>query len=206
MFINFFFGQFLVWLPWSFSLIILLSIGLRFVPNKLKFWQRFKKIPIFNIVILLVGATLFFDIFLTILQYITWSHSAFSKFLLPPYQPLTYYLRYSLYNIWLADIITLIPAGLIWLIFLMLKKYKPDSVKMEEISLILLLTLLLGWPKSLIFIPLFFLITLLSAVINILFFKRSQINFLPAIIIAAVIIFFLGNAFISQLGLTVLSL
>jgi hypothetical protein len=196
-----------VWLPWSFSLVILLLVVIKLWFKRYQIYRSLKleKLSFFRLIKLTVGVTIFFDLFLTVLQYLTWHYSAFSRFLLPPYQPLSYFWGYSFFNFWLADLLSLAITLLFFSVFKIIKKLKRDTGSGEELSLILLLSLVLGWPKMLIFIPLFLVLSFLYILINSVVFKKKNTSVAVPSLVSALIVFFFGFYLVNLLGLSVLT-
>lgn len=215
----FFFNQFLVWLPWVFSSSILIAVGLKCFFGELKILYFLKKISIKNLIFWLIGGTILFDILLTLLQYFVWFNSGFSRFFLPPYTSIDYFIRYIFNHFWLADILTIFTAALLYLFLRLCRKYKEQVISLADINIIFLVCLLLAWPKLLIFIPLFFILALLDIAINLIIFKNrtlfkiisdkisfknQAVSLKRALILAAIFVFFFGNFLVNFFGLTVL--
>jgi hypothetical protein len=205
---DFFFSEVLVWLPWSFSLVILLLIITKLWLKKYKIYRlwRLENLSFLKLVKLTVGATVLFDLFLTLLQYLTWHNSAFSQFLLPPYQPWSYFIGYSFFNFWLANLLTLVAALLFFLVFKIIKKLKPEAGSGEELNLVLLLSLLLAWPRILIFIPLFLFLSLLYILVNLLVIKQKRSSLSIPLLAAALTVFLFGAYLINVLKMAALML
>jgi hypothetical protein len=204
MLVELFFGGLLVWLPFAFSGSVLLLIIIRCLPKGCRYLPGLKKLSWLYFIWLLIGATLFFDLFLSILQYFVWQNSEFSRFVLPPYQSWGYFLRYILMKFWVADILVFLPALVFYAVLSLFKKYRNEIITKEDLSLTLLLCLLVGWPQTIIFIFLFLILTVLFTSINIILFKRKNINLLPPLLASALIVFIFGNFLISTLGISAL--
>lgn len=170
---KFLFSWFLVWLPLIFSgIIILLAVLNNSGYKKINFFVFSNK----KLIIAFLLGTVLFKIFLSGLQYLVWQQSAFSHFFLPPFTPISYFLKYSFFHFWLNGSLTLITALLLFLIFRLIKKYRVDIISQQELSLLLLSSLLIAWPKIIIFIPFLFLSSLLFLIFNLLVKKQGNIK------------------------------
>lgn len=203
---SFLLGPLVIWLPLVFSLII---ISILIIKNIFKNFKivKFLKLNYLTNKKLVVATFIFIFLFnslLTGLQYYVWHSSAFSKFFLPPFQPLSYFMGYAYHHFWLAGILSLVVALAFFGVLQLIRKYKPDSISSDEIFLASLACLLVSWPRIIILIPLLFLITLLSGVIISLFFKNKQIIIFWPLVIGVLITLFFGQYFLYILGLNVL--
>jgi hypothetical protein len=156
----------------------------------------FKKLAYF-----LIGITGIFDVGLTLVQYFVWESNSFSRFFLPPYQPWSYFLSYSFFHFFLADIISLCLALFFYAIFKVFKKYKPQFISESELDLLFLGSLLIASPKILFFIALLLFLSILSSLFNLLVFKKSEINWPLLIILSLLLSFFWSGYFLSLVGL-----
>ncbi|MFZ2310848.1 MAG: hypothetical protein WAW11_04885 [Patescibacteria group bacterium] len=196
---KFFFSWFLTWLPMVFSGAVLLVIFLNyFLPDR-KYLVFLKKLTTAKLIYILIVSTLLFNFFLSGLQYLVWKQGTFSSFFLPPYQSITYFLRYSLFHFFVANILVLFFALAFYLILRLVKKYRASFISQEELSLILLSGLLVSWPNLVLFIPLFLLLAVIFSIL-----KRKQLNLSLAIILSLLLIFILGDYLINLLSLSVL--
>ena len=215
----FFFNQFLVYFPLFFSFSILIVVCLKCFFSEYKLFKFLKKISVRNLIFFVIGGTIFFDLFLSFLQYFVWLNSDFSRFFLPPYTSVNYILQYTFNHYCLADILAIFTAALLYLILMISRKYKEQVINLADIHIIFLTCLLLGWPKLLIFIPLFFMIALLDKAINLILssnlsvfkilinkisFKNQTVSLKRALILAALLVFFFANYLLSFTGLDVL--
>lgn len=196
---KFFFSWFLTWLPIVFSGAIILIIFLNyFLPNR-KYLVILKKLTTTKLIYILIGSTLFFSLLLSGLQYLVWQQGAFSIFFLPPYQSITYFLRYSLFHFFAANILVLFFSLAFYLVLRLVKKYRSSSISGEELGLILLAGLLVSWPNLVLFIPLFLLLAIIFLVL-----KKKHLNLSLAAILSLILIFIFGDYLINLLSLSVL--
>jgi hypothetical protein len=123
----------------------------------------------------LILTFLFYSFLLSLLQYFLWKNNNFSKFLLPPYTPFSYFLNYVFFNFF-RDLIFrllgfLLVFNFLYLIFFTLKR---DPFYDDEKYFILLSSLLFSFPYNFFFIFISFFILLLMATLSILFKKRKE--------------------------------
>jgi hypothetical protein len=196
---KFFFSWFLTWLPMVFSGAVILVILLNyFLPNR-KYLVFLKKLTTIKLIYILIGSTLFFNLLLSGLQYLVWKQGGFSSFFLPPYQSIAYFLRYSFFHFFIANILVLFFALAFYLILRLVKKYRSSLISQEDLSLVLLAGLLVSWPNLILFIPLFLLLAVIFVVS-----KNEQLSLPLAIVVSLTIIFILGDYLINILSLSVL--
>jgi hypothetical protein len=196
---NFFFSWFLTWLPMVFSGIIILVILFNyFLPDR-KYLVFLKKLTTTKLIYILIGSTLLFNLLLSGLQYLVWKQGSFSSFFLPPYQSIAYFLRYSFFHFFVANVLVLFFALAFYAVLKLVKKYRSSLISQEDLSLILLAGLLVSWPNLVLFIPLF----LLLAVIFVIF-EKKQLSLPLAIILSLTIVFIFGDYLINILSLSVL--
>lgn len=199
-----FFSWFLTYLPLAISGIMVLVVVINSLFPKRKYLLFLKKIKTTSLIYILVGLTLFFNIILSVLQYLVWRSSAFSRFFLPPYTKISYFLNYIFLHFWFATLLAGGFALALYLLLKLIKKYRNEAISQEELSLVLLSSLLVGWPKSVVLVPLFFLLTLIFSIVNLLFFKKKTNSLLYPIIFSLIIVFLLGAYLIKYLSLSVL--
>lgn len=196
---KFIFAWFLSWLP----LVITSAIILLLVVNN--FWANIKflnKLSTKKLIYIFLGFSILFNLILSTSQYITWQSSDFSRFFLPPHTPLSYFIRYSFFHFWLANIISVMCSFGFFFIFKLIKKYRTEIISDQELLLILLSSLLVGWPKFVIFVPLFLAVALIFTLINLLIFRRAKNNLNLPIIISLLVTFLAGNYLINFLSLS----
>lgn len=202
--LNFFLGPFLTWLPITFFIIVfLLSVFFYFTKNRiLASYSLFRKL--FILVIVAIVFRLVYALTISIAQYYIWHSQEFTRFLLPPYQSIKYFLFYSWGRFWMEHIIAF-GATLVFYLFLkILQRYKERFLDKDEIMFGILIILLVGWPNAVVFMPLVFIAAVLVALLSILIFKGKNIGLCPAFIIAGIVTLIFGNTIVDIFGLTVL--
>lgn len=204
MFTKVFFAWFLPWLPLVFAGLITLVAALNNLLPSRKFLVFLKKITTLKLVYTLIGATFFYNIFLSILQYFIWQNSPFSRFFLPPYQPISYFFGYVFLHFWLAAILTLVCSLAFYLFFKLVRKYRHDVISQKELPLVLLVSLLVGWPNFVVLLPTFFILALIFSLINLLVFKKNNSSLTWPLISSLLMVFSLGWYLIRILSLSVL--
>lgn len=199
-----FFSWFLIWLPLVISGIIVVVVVLNsLLPNR-KYLLFLKKIKTTKLIYILIGLTIIFNTFLSVLQYIVWRGSDFSRFFLPPFTNISYFLTYVFFHFWLPSLLVATVALAVFLLLKLIKKYRNDAISQEELSLILLSGLLVGWPNFVVLVPLFFLLTLIFSIINLLVFKKKTNSLIYPLIFSLIIVFLFGTYLIKYLSLTAL--
>ena len=138
-------------------------------------------------------------------QYYVWSLNDFTALLLPPYQPLSYFLLYSWAHFWLNLAVLSVSLAVLWVFFRLIAAWKKDAVAAKDRSLALLLAALVGWPDIVLFIPLA-LAFLLVLILFRLPFRASlkKSDFAAALFVSAAALFAFGGALIESLRLAVL--
>jgi len=199
---KFIFAWVLNWLPLIVSGLIIVIVALNNLWPKRKFLLFLKKLTTFNLVYGLIGLTVLFNLLLSGLQYLTWHAAPFSRFFLPPFTPLNYFLRYSLLHFWLASILVFLCALAFYLIFKLIRRRNREAISGEELHLILLSGLLVGWPNFIIFVPSFFLLALIFSVLNLLVFKNKKNSLLYPLILSLILTFLVGHFLINWLSLS----
>ncbi len=192
---NYILGHFLIWLPFVLSLVVVILIIIRRILRnsnysktiKLGFLTHQKLICIWSIFIIL------FNLFLSWLQYYVWSSSPLSRLFLPPTQPISYFIGYIYIHLWQAVLLSLVVAAVFYGIFRLVRFYNQEAVSLEEAALISLACLLVGWPKLLILIPLFFLLSIFSSIVNLFIFKNKKIDIFWPLIISLLLALSGGN-------------
>ena len=195
------FSWFLTWSPLVVSGAIILIILINNLWPNLKF---LKKVNTKKLIYIWLGFTVFFDFLLSVLQYFTWKSSAMGHFFLPPFTSINYFLRYSFFHFWLANLISFVCAFGLYFIFKLLQKYRAEIISQNELLLILLSSLLVAWPKIIIFVPVFFLMTLVFTLINLVVYKKSENSLIWPLIFSLIITFLAGSYLINLLSLSTL--
>ncbi len=132
-----------------------------------------KKVKIYFILFLFVAFIfVLFSLFLTLKQYFIWQKHPISKFLLPPYQKIDYYLSYAYFHFWRDFVFRLLGSFFIflWLKFLEFV-FKREIFYDEEKILLPFLGLFFFFPYNFLFVFLGFFMLLLVIIMN--FLKRK---------------------------------
>lgn len=201
---NLFFNQFLIWSPWVLTLLILILAILHSLSARYKYLSIFKKLSFKRLVYLLLGVSFIFDVSLVFIQYYAWHSDSFSRLFLPPYQPWSYFISYSFFHFFLANIITLFVTTLTILVFKIFQKYKREFITNEELWLLVLACLLISWPQIIVFLGIFLALSVIYTLFSFFVLKKQGINWSQLIIGALIIVFFAGSVLLQVLNLMVL--
>ncbi len=170
--------------------------------------ETFPKYPFFKKLRLLIVIVIFFrvsySLALSIAQYYLWSQEEFSRLLLPPNQPMSYFIGYAFIHFWLEQLLAIAGALVFYIFLTLLRKYKESWISREEILLGFLMALLVGWPNLVIFIPLVFLSAVGLAIINMVALRVKHTGLYFSLMLAGLITFVFGSIIIKFSGLTVL--
>ncbi|GMQ94995.1 MAG: hypothetical protein BMS9Abin13_105 [Patescibacteria group bacterium] len=194
---NFFLNVVLPWLPVVFFAGIFLYVAVRY----LWYPRRIRYVPLIAGV---VSFRIFYAIFLSGTQYYVWLQNEFTKLLLPPYQPISYFLFYSWGRFWLNAMIILGVSLVFWLFLRSLAVWKKDSFRKSEAGLGLLMALIVGWPHVVIFVPLSFVLAAIISLARLIFFGKSSVTLGTSFLLAALILFVWGDGLIELFNLGVL--
>lgn len=201
---NFFFNQFLTYIPGIFyGAVFIIALLLFFLKNKfiVKFSLASK---FFVLAILTIGFRLLYAVLLTASQYYIWSRQEFTKFLLPPTQPIKYFVQYSFTHFWIGTLISIGAAIIFYLFLRLLWKYQQRFFEKDEIVFGFLMTLIIGWPNFVVFAPLAFVLTILISLIRTLILGNVYTDLYPSLILAGLLVSLLGDKIVDILGLTAL--
>lgn len=138
---------------------------------------------------------------LTKMQYALWLDNDFTRYLLPPHQPIRYFIGYAWTHFWLGAVISVGMPLIVFLFFVILRKIKKEALGGEEAGIIFLTSLVAGWPNIIIFLPLAFIFALLTAVFRKIFLKDDHISVSLPFLLAALIIILFGDYLFSHIGL-----
>ena len=109
----------------------------------------------------------------TFLQYRLWDSVPFSKNLLPPVTPITYFLRYSFYHFFISNIVSLVFATVFYFLAKFLNKRKDERFfEKEELNFAFIALFLSGFPGVLFVFVFIVLAYLLVHLVN-LFIKKK---------------------------------
>ncbi|MFZ4631694.1 MAG: hypothetical protein ACOYL8_00630 [Patescibacteria group bacterium] len=194
---NIFLSQFLAWAPSIFIFLILILAIFHSLSARQKYFNIFRKLSFKKLVYFVLGTSAVFDFSLVLIQYFVWSGNGFSVFFLPPYQPWSYFISYCFFHFFLANIITLFISSLIFFVFKIYQKYRPGFINNNELFLLFLASLLISWPKIIIFVGLFLGLGIIYVLFNNIILKRPGINWI-SLILLALILSLLGASYLLQ--------
>ncbi|OGE83915.1 MAG: hypothetical protein A3B23_03435 [Candidatus Colwellbacteria bacterium RIFCSPLOWO2_01_FULL_48_10] len=221
--IDFFIGPFLVWFP-------RVAVYAFFVGAVLAHLNRYgsktdwlKVISYKSLVISAVAFRLLNVLMLSAAQYYVWAQSKFTQILLDspidttvPQEgivglfpglfqtKLGYFFLYSWGRFWINLILIFLVAYGFWAFLKLLKKHKERFFDTGEVELGFLMSLLVGWPNFVIFIPAVFLSVILVSIFRGIFLKEPYTTLGWPFIVAGAIAIVFGNYFITALNLGVL--
>lgn len=150
-------------LPSVFFLLVITTIFVSKIEEK-------QKSKYFLIAILLL-LTVFIakSTFLTVVQYLIWSQHPLSKYLLPPYQKIDYFIGYAFSRFWQDFFFRLLAALFTFILILVLNfSLRRDVFYDDEKFLMFYITLAFFFPYSLIIIFIGFLMLLLVWIVNLI--------------------------------------
>jgi hypothetical protein len=174
---------------------------------------RFKKLAFWAI-----GFKFFYAAILTVGQYFLWSEDQFAKLFLN--QPLKhggdisaigglplfsgtklgYFLFYSWGHFWLNAFLSLAIALAFWLFLKALEKKESRFFYPGETELGFALTLAVGWPGFVVFLPLAFIAVVLVSLFRLLFMKEAYTTIGWPFILAAIAAFAFGQIILGNLN------
>lgn len=158
-----------------------------------------------TVVFIVVFLTVIFKIIAALgLQFYVWKYGGgFSQYLMPPYQPITYFLGYSWQHYIMLPFIGLLVSGLLVLYFWVLNKiFKKQYLDFEDMLILVSGALIVGWPNLVAYLTIAFVLTLLR--IFYLFYIKREIQRVPitsALIIAAFITLLIGDYLVGILSI-----
>lgn len=192
-------------MPSAFSYIILCLLFVLYFFKKWSEQQRWLKRINYKS---LIAAVVFLYIFIAILktggQYYIWSRNEFSQFLLPPYQPIDYFLFYVWGHFWFNVVLSIGSAAIFYLALRAGLKYQPRFFEESDTQLGLITALLAGWPLIVIFLPLVLIIALFSTIFRQIVFRENLTPLGGIFIIAVFLTIIWGSQLIKILNLRVL--
>ena len=188
----------------NFLLVILRpALGLIILAGLLLYWVLKKKLPKERFLKLFFyiysGLIIFQSVFSTILNWWLWSQQGITQWLLPPYSPISYILRYSWQHYWFESIVTIISAVIVFFgIYLLNKKFEKDLFYKEEKYLAALGVLATGWPNCLVFLCSVLFWGIFAHLVFIFFHKRDKRLLLVYFWIPCALLTLLLSAIISE--------
>lgn len=126
--------------------------------------------------ILTILIFILWSLFLSVKQYYIWKNNIFSKYLLPPYQNITYYLNYSYFHFW-RDFIFRLLGIFVVIIFMKTLSFllKRDIFYDDEKILVPYFSLFIFFPYNIMFLFLGFFVLELVIIFNMIFkFKDNR--------------------------------
>ena len=155
--------------------------------------------------VILIGILLFFVLFLskavleTYSQYYIWENNPVSKFLLPPYTPISYFYQYCFLHFFSGFCLTVggaIFTGLLFWIF-----QKKNYANSDETLLAILAVLFSGWPNLIIFLVMTLILAILYSLLeNYIKGVKKRVFLLFPIIISLILTLVFGNFLINHIG------
>ncbi|PIR43959.1 hypothetical protein COV23_02490 [Candidatus Wolfebacteria bacterium CG10_big_fil_rev_8_21_14_0_10_31_9] len=220
-FINFLVGPFVKWFP----LVVFFAI---FIPTVVFY---FKKIELDDIkflkrikILIWVGILLriFYAGLETFSQYFFWSQDKFGELFIQipisqsfvmkdilwkPFlwlfdRPHGYFIFYTGSRFWLNAVISLVAAGFIYIILLVLKKYKERFFEIGDPEIGLLMALTLVWPNVISFGLLVFIFVILVSIFKTIFLKETYTTLGMPFLLAGFLSAVLGQYLLSYLGVS----
>ncbi len=201
---NFFVNLLYFWLPFVISFLALILAILRnlYKNSRVKFFQ---KMTYWKIIGFFMGFRLIYALFKTAVQYHIWEQAGgLSRFLLPPYRPISYFIGYSITHFWLSTLIDILIAAIFYAFLRLLKKYNSRFFEKDEPELGFLTALIVGWPNVVLIIPFAFIFVAILGILRGIFLKEQYTALSWPLIISAFIILFFGSYLINLFHLKTL--
>ncbi|MDO8504464.1 MAG: hypothetical protein Q7S36_01270 [Candidatus Liptonbacteria bacterium] len=166
----------------------------------------------------LILGRLIYTAILTFFQYFVWSQTEVSRvFLTSPADATTfpgltlfaplfngkfgYFALYCIGRYWLGTLLSIFIAYVFYIFLRFLKKYKERFFEEGELELGLVIGLIVGWPKFVIFVPLVFIFVIFISIFRMLFAKEKFTTFGLPFLAAAIPALIWGIKLIDLLGL-----
>ncbi|MEI7741587.1 MAG: hypothetical protein WCJ29_03715 [bacterium] len=140
---------------------------------------------------------------LAIMQYKIWAlpgHGLTNMFL-PPHQPITYWLLYSWTNFTLDHVLALLFAFGVAIICFALAKYRENIFLPQEPYLIVLCSLIIGWPRAIFLIPMVLVLAALSLAVEKIWNREARMVIGLWALFVSIFIMAFGSNLISVLHL-----
>lgn len=189
------------------SLLVLLGILVYFLSKKKFPSQKF----LFYCLVIFSLILIFRSFLLSFLNWYFWSQKETTRYLLPPYNPISYVLKYSWYHYFFEVIITLVFG---WLVFFFIKlfnnKFEGSLFYEEEKYLAALGILATGWPNCLIYLFLVLFLGVFFHLIRIVFNSLARAPFRLSLLYfwlpCSLIVLFLSGIINQYIGITQLNI
>ncbi len=159
--------------------------------------RREKLTKVATVVFIVVLLTVIFQIIASVgLQYYVWSQDGgMGEYLLPPHQPLSYFLGYSWQHFILSPVIGVVIASLIVLYFWILNRiFKKQYLDFEDMLILASGSMIVGWPGVVVYLSIAFVLTILR--IMYLYYIKKEMQRVPmtaALIIAIFLTLLIGD-------------
>jgi hypothetical protein len=155
------------------------ALGLIILAGLLIYWVLKKKLPsekfLRTIFFVFIGIVAIRSLILTFLNYWLWTQELISQWLLPPYTPISYILKYSWQHYWFESVVSIFLGLIVFKgIYLFNKKFEGNLFYKEERYLAGLGILATGWPSCLVFLSLVLFSGIIFHLFNILFLFAKQ--------------------------------
>lgn len=185
-----FFNIVLNWLPIVIAGVVWLFTASYFFINK-----NLPKAKIIWLLVLGLIIFIFFEgIFSSVSQYYIWKKGGASQFFLPPHISINYFLGYSFYHFFLNNVIAIVFSLFFGFLFWFLNRdYENRFMNAEEIPLIILGGLIVGWPNFVLYIFLALFTGIFGWLYARLIKKESVVNLTLFFLISAGLVLFFGK-------------
>lgn len=155
----------------------------------------------------LIGLRSVYALTLTAWQYFVWkSDPVIGQLLLPPHQPIAYFLRYSWTHFLFNAVLSVGMAYVFYFILRAIKKHRAEIFEEGEPELGLACALMLGWPNIVLFVPLAFLLLLIFSSFRRVFLKEEFTTITLPMLVSLPIILLWGNKALEIFKLTALQI
>lgn len=168
--------------------------------------RREKLTKAVTIVFIAVFLTTIFKILAsTALQYYAWSQdgNGIGQYLLPPYQPISYFLGYSWQHFIFSPVIGVVVSFLIVAYFGLLNRFfKRQYLDFEDTLILMSGAMIVGWPNVIVYLGVTFLLTIFKMIY--LYYIKHEMLRVPltgAMILAAFITLLIGERLVQVFSL-----
>ena len=142
---------------------------------------------------------------LTYATYSLWSHTLPGKYLVPPYQPISYFLQYSFFHFFVSFFLALALGFVVGGILLFLNYLRPHLLIPGDLSLFLIGILLVRWPMALLYIGALFIGSFLLLLFQGYIIRgKEKVVFSMHILFWIPLFLFFGNQFVVFFGMSAL--
>lgn len=172
---------------------------------------------------IILGAKIFYSVFLSFFQYYVWKNSEFTNlflnssadprsypklgFLTAPFAgKLGYFTLYVIERFWLGALISIFIACAFYLFLKVLRKHKERFFEEGEAELGFAMALLVGWPGFVIFLGLIFVFVLIISVFKMIFLKEHLTTLGLPFLLSALCVLIWGSALVQFFNLGVLKI